>query len=610
MPASTRVPTRPSNRSDARQPRRPRTISTTRWTRSPATPTTAASTPHAQRRHQRRRARPAALSASAPPSARRSRPPAIAVPPAARRGQHAVSVSGAASRNALLKRRTDRAVQRAAQPQPQRAAATPASSAQRHAAAMRSRAASTSSSSAPPSTRAARLRAVVASSATSIADRSVDRRRRASPTAAPAATSTASRRHACRPRRPDADRQRLRHRHRAISSATGTSRWPARYDRTTVRNRDAHRVPAAVRRSLDGDHRFARLNPALGITLQPARRRSTSTPATAKAAARRRRSSSAAPIPAQPCKLPNAMAGDPPLRPGRRRARSKPGVRGGPEPRLAWNAGVFRADNRDDILFVAATQSGFGYFKNFGKTRRQGIELGASARVGALGVGARLTLLDATLRKQRDASNGAGNSSNDARPAGSPARSRSRRAIACRWSRARCSRRRSTSPIERAGVARRRPRRDRRARSRAATRTTGTAADGVYYLGPGPHRRATRSSISAPPCSPRRALTLFAQINNVLDRRYSTRRAARRRPASTPPGDFVAQPFPADAQRPLAAAQLDLLRAGRAAPFLARAALCVRLIPSRRRTPRRRGEARRRSRERYSSRPCTCGSSA
>ena len=36
---------------------------------------------------------------------------------------------------------------------------------------------------------------------------------------------------------------------------------------------------------------------------------------------------------------------------------------------------VFRADNRDDILFVLSEQTGFGYFRNFGETRRKGIEL-------------------------------------------------------------------------------------------------------------------------------------------------------------------------------------------------------------------------------------------
>ena len=57
------------------------------------------------------------------------------------------------------------------------------------------------------------------------------------------------------------------------------------------------------------------------------------------------------------------------------------GVRGKRGP-IGWSAGVFHADNKDDILFVASTQTGFGYFKNFGSTRRQGIELGINGRRG------------------------------------------------------------------------------------------------------------------------------------------------------------------------------------------------------------------------------------
>ena len=85
-----------------------------------------------------------------------------------------------------------------------------------------------------------------------------------------------------------------------------------RFNRTTVDNRDRIE-PGGGPGSLDGDHVFGRFNPAAGVTFSPSRVASTSTPATARAAARRRRSSSAAPTPTQPCKLPNAMAGDPPL---------------------------------------------------------------------------------------------------------------------------------------------------------------------------------------------------------------------------------------------------------------------------------------------------------
>ncbi len=82
--------------------------------------------------------------------------------------------------------------------------------------------------------------------------------------------------------------------------------------------------------------------------------------------------------PNNPCKLPNSMAGDPPLNQVVAKTWEL-GVRGGLGPTLRWNLGAFRTENHDDILFVADNQSGFGYFRNFGKTRRQGIEAGMAA---------------------------------------------------------------------------------------------------------------------------------------------------------------------------------------------------------------------------------------
>ena len=122
--------------------------------------------------------------------------------------------------------------------------------------------------------------------------------------------------------------------------------------------------------------------------------------------------------PDNPCKLPNAFAGDPPLRQVVTKT-VELGVRGGSKSSFAWNAGVFRADSSDDILFVADNPSGFGYFKNFGKTRRQGIEAGLNASVGSLAIGANYTYLDATYRST-EIVGAAGNSSNDQALAGFP----------------------------------------------------------------------------------------------------------------------------------------------------------------------------------------------
>ncbi len=84
------------------------------------------------------------------------------------------------------------------------------------------------------------------------------------------------------------------------------------------------------------------------------------------------------------------MAGDPPLNQVVTKT-IEAGVRGIAGDKLAWNVGVFRANNHDDIMFVADQQDGFGYFKNFGKTRRQGVELGHQQRIRASSASARTT---------------------------------------------------------------------------------------------------------------------------------------------------------------------------------------------------------------------------
>jgi outer membrane receptor protein involved in Fe transport len=182
-----------------------------------------------------------------------------------------------------------------------------------------------------------------------------------------------------------------------------------RYNRTTVHNRDRI-TPGGGSGSLDGDHRFGRFNPALGITWSPSRRFSayagydegSRTPTAVELGCA---------DPANPCKLPNAMAGDPPL--GQVVTRTwEAGVRGA-WGRMHWNAGVFRATNDDDILFVADDAAGFGYFRNFGRTRRQGVELGLDGHAGPVTLSANYTYLHATFASGETVG-GEGNSSADA----------------------------------------------------------------------------------------------------------------------------------------------------------------------------------------------------
>lgn len=193
-----------------------------------------------------------------------------------------------------------------------------------------------------------------------------------------------------------------------------------RFNRTVVKNLDLLN-PGGGRGSLDGTHVFSRLNPAAGLTVD--------LPGRVNAYAGYSEGSRAATSielgcadPESPCKLPNAMAGDPPLDQVTTRT-IEAGVRstvpGGSivsgRLRVRWHAGYFRANNHNDILFVMSEQTGFGYFRNFGSTRRQGLEAGADTQIGRVSVGAGYTFLDATFQSA-ETLNGESNSANDAGP--------------------------------------------------------------------------------------------------------------------------------------------------------------------------------------------------
>jgi len=204
--------------------------------------------------------------------------------------------------------------------------------------------------------------------------------------------------------------------HTASVYATDTlsvgSRWnltlSGRYNRTVVDNDDRLHQPGPG--SLTSHNVFDRFNPAAGVTFRLANPLSVYL-----GYSEGNRAPTSIELgcadPEQPCKLPNAMAGDPPLQHVVTRT-IEVGVRGDLERNIKWNAGWFRADNRNDILFVASEQTGFGYFKNFGKTLRQGVDLGLTARIWRFSLGTGYTFLDATYRSPETV-NGAGNSTND-----------------------------------------------------------------------------------------------------------------------------------------------------------------------------------------------------
>jgi outer membrane receptor protein involved in Fe transport len=168
-----------------------------------------------------------------------------------------------------------------------------------------------------------------------------------------------------------------------------------RYNHTRIENQDRIR-PVAGQGSLTGEHSFGRFNPAAGLTYSPTKMwnfyfsysEGSRAPTSIELGCA---------DPNEPCKLPNSMAGDPPLKQVVTRSWDA-GVRGTLETNWNWSAGWFRADNWNDILFVASPQSGYGYFKNFGRTRRQGAEFDLNGRVGQVSMGTGYTFLDATYQ--------------------------------------------------------------------------------------------------------------------------------------------------------------------------------------------------------------------
>jgi outer membrane receptor protein involved in Fe transport len=320
-----------------------------------------------------------------------------------------------------------------------------------------------------------------------------------------------------------------------------------RYNRTTVDNRDRIN-PGGGPGSLDGNHTFQRLNPAAGVTYTPVERVNLYF-----GYAEGSRAATSIELgcadPEQPCKLPNSMAGDPPLEQVVTRT-WEAGIRnvGGP---LTWNAGFFHADNNNDILFVMSEQTGFGYFRNFGKTRRQGIEASLSGNIlDKLTLGGGYTLLHATYQSEEEI-NGTGNSSNEEGPGFE-----------------------GTIEIEPGDRLPLTPRHvmktfvDYQATSKLSFDLSFLAAsssiargnenneheaDGVRYFGPG--RAAGYGVVDAGARYQLHSkLELVAQLNNVLNRRYATA-AQLGSTGLTPEGNFVARPFPAvNGEFPLAGA--------------------------------------------------------
>jgi iron complex outermembrane recepter protein len=152
----------------------------------------------------------------------------------------------------------------------------------------------------------------------------------------------------------------------------------ARYNRATVTLEDQ------LGTALNGAHTFNRVNPAIGINFNPSRALTTyasynegmrvPTPVELTCA-----------DPSAPCSLPNAFLADPPLKPVISKT-IELGARGRVAEGFDWSAAVFRTELHDDLQFISSGggSSTTGYFQNVGRTRRQGLEFGLSGKLDRL----------------------------------------------------------------------------------------------------------------------------------------------------------------------------------------------------------------------------------
>jgi iron complex outermembrane receptor protein len=178
------------------------------------------------------------------------------------------------------------------------------------------------------------------------------------------------------------------------------SKWhltgSARYNVTRVRMVDGLSPvlppPAA---GLGNDLTFTKLNPAVGAAYTPE-----GAPGFYAGFSQGNRPPSPIELgcadPNSPCHLPNAMASDPPLKQVVSRT-LEAGVRARTASGLRWNATLFRTMNYDDILFVSSSASS-GFFTNFGKTRRQGLEAALDRSQGKFSWALNYSLIDATYQ--------------------------------------------------------------------------------------------------------------------------------------------------------------------------------------------------------------------
>ena len=147
--------------------------------------------------------------------------------------------------------------------------------------------------------------------------------------------------------------------------------------------------------SLDGSHRYQRFNPRIGFNYNPNEAINIFGGYSESMRAPTSIELSCA-DPNSPCSLPTGFNGDPNLKAVTART-FELGARGKLFGSLTWNAAVYDSRLRNDIQFIA-TSTSQGFFFNVGDTERRGVDLGAQAHIGKLGLSANYGYVEAAYR--------------------------------------------------------------------------------------------------------------------------------------------------------------------------------------------------------------------
>jgi iron complex outermembrane receptor protein len=152
---------------------------------------------------------------------------------------------------------------------------------------------------------------------------------------------------------------------------------------------------------LSGDHEYKRFNPAIGFNYNP--NRSLGFYGSFNEGMR-----APSPIelscadPDRPCSLPAGFNGDPDLK----KVVAKTwegGVRGKLTQKINWTFGLYNTRTSDDIQFITDPNSrSLGYFKNVGETERKGVELALNGKLDRFSFAANYGYVDATYQSSFD----------------------------------------------------------------------------------------------------------------------------------------------------------------------------------------------------------------